>query len=195
MSVTEMRDMLGLGKTEAYWLVKKGYFQTVQVGNNIRIIIESFEKWYSKQTHYLKVDGEKPGVHLKKTISSKELADILGISVKRANDLANRGCFKTSKEGQYHRIDTASFEEWYTSQFRYRKVNGEKPGTAFPDSISPREMADLLDVPLHNTVYDIIKINKLETFMADGQRRIILDSFLSWYENQNKYSKKKVEDS
>lgn len=191
MSVTEMRDMLGLGKTEAYWLVKKGYFQTVQVGNNIRIIIESFEKWYRHQNHYEKIDGEPPGEALTETISAKDLAEMLGISVKRANDLANRGVFKSSKEGQYHRINYASFEEWYASQFRYTKVYGEPPGSAFPESISPREMADLLGIPLHNTVYLVIEQNNIATFLADGQRRVVLESFENWYKSQSKYKKQR----
>ena len=31
MSVPEMGKMLGLGKVESYWLVKKNYFKTIQV--------------------------------------------------------------------------------------------------------------------------------------------------------------------
>ena len=30
MSVPEMGKMLGLGKVESYWLVKKNYFKTIQ---------------------------------------------------------------------------------------------------------------------------------------------------------------------
>ena len=34
MSVREMADMLGLGKTESYWLVNKRFFKTVQIGQD-----------------------------------------------------------------------------------------------------------------------------------------------------------------
>lgn len=54
MSVPEMRRLLGLGKTASYWLAKKGYFKTVIAGGKIRVIIDSFEAWYSSQTHYKK---------------------------------------------------------------------------------------------------------------------------------------------
>lgn len=54
MSVPEMRRMLGLGKTASYWLVKKGYFQTITAGGKMRVMIDSFEEWYSNQTHYKK---------------------------------------------------------------------------------------------------------------------------------------------
>ena len=55
MKVRDMGCMLGLGKTESYWLVKKGYFETIVVANKMRVVIESFEKWYASQTHYKKV--------------------------------------------------------------------------------------------------------------------------------------------
>ena len=46
MSVLEMGRMLGLGKTESYWLIKKNYFKTILVGNTMRVMIDSFEEWY-----------------------------------------------------------------------------------------------------------------------------------------------------
>ena len=52
MSVREMRRLLGLGKTESYWLVKKNYFDTVIIGGKMRVMIESFENWYANQLHY-----------------------------------------------------------------------------------------------------------------------------------------------
>ena len=39
MSVPEMGRMLGLGKTESYWLIKKNYFKTILVGNTMRVMI------------------------------------------------------------------------------------------------------------------------------------------------------------
>ena len=44
MSVPEMGRMLGLGKTESYWLIKKNYFKTILVGNTMRVMIDSFEE-------------------------------------------------------------------------------------------------------------------------------------------------------
>ena len=51
MSVPEMGRMLGLGKTESYWLIKKNYFKT--------ILYDMF-------------DVCPPGVELKKTTYSME---------------------------------------------------------------------------------------------------------------------------
>lgn len=60
MSVLEMGRMLGLGKTESYWLIKKNYFKTILVGNTMRVMIDSFEEWYANQFKYQKVDGTPP---------------------------------------------------------------------------------------------------------------------------------------
>lgn len=61
MSVPEMGKMLGLGKVESYWLVKKNYFKTIQVAGRMRVMLDSFEDWYAGQFHYKKVDGTPPG--------------------------------------------------------------------------------------------------------------------------------------
>ena len=58
MSVMEMGRMLGLKKTDSYWLVKKRFFETVVVAGRMRVMIDSFEEWYASQTHYKKVHEE-----------------------------------------------------------------------------------------------------------------------------------------
>lgn len=55
MSVMEMGRMLGLGKTNSYWLIKKHYFKTITVAGKMRVLVDSFEDWYQNQTHYRKV--------------------------------------------------------------------------------------------------------------------------------------------
>lgn len=59
MSVMEMGRLLGLGKTESYWLIKKNYFTTIIAGKRMRVMLDSFEVWYAGQTHYKKVDQER----------------------------------------------------------------------------------------------------------------------------------------
>ena len=56
MSVMEMGRMLGLKKTNSYWLIKKGWFETVSVAGKMRVMVDSFEEWYQSQTHYRKVN-------------------------------------------------------------------------------------------------------------------------------------------
>lgn len=191
MSVKEMQNLLGIGKTESYWLLKKDLFQVREVAGRKRIMIHSFEEWYKNQTHYKKVNGANPGTALIETYSSKQIEIMLGISRQTANSLAGRGYFEAFKEGQYYRIVKDSFEKWYASQFRYKKVNGEAPGSNFPKSMSAREMSELLGVPLHNTGYDIIVKGYFKSFTADRQLRVDVESFEEWYSTQTHYKKVK----
>ncbi len=56
ISVPEMGRMLGLVKTGSYWLVKKNLFNVVMVNGKMRIMVDSFEEWYSNQKHYRKIE-------------------------------------------------------------------------------------------------------------------------------------------
>ena len=97
MSVPEMGKMLGLGKVESYWLVKKNYFKTIQVAGRMRVMLDSFEDWYAGQFHYKKVDGTPPGEKWRHTtMSVPEMADLLGLKSGTAYDLVKRGYFETT---------------------------------------------------------------------------------------------------
>ena len=79
MTVPEMGKLLGLKKTDRYWLVHKNVFESKEIAGKIRINIASFEKWYANQIKYHKVTGEEPGKELKCwSYSVKEVADLLG---------------------------------------------------------------------------------------------------------------------
>ena len=56
MSVLEMGKLLGLGRTENYYLVKKNWFKVVTIGGKMRVMVDSFEEWYAGQNHYKKKD-------------------------------------------------------------------------------------------------------------------------------------------
>ena len=109
MSVPEMRRLLGLGKTDSYWLIKKGYFKTIMLFGKMRVMVDSFEEWYANQFHYKKVDGTPPGQNWRHTMSIRETADILGIAPTTV----------------YSRIDKKSFEEWYANQSKYHRHDKE----------------------------------------------------------------------
>lgn len=80
MSVTEMRKLLGLGKTDSYWLVHKNCFETIMVNGKMRIVIDSFEKWYANQIKHVKVDGPPPGEELRAySYSVRDIAQMLSI--------------------------------------------------------------------------------------------------------------------
>lgn len=120
MSVPEMRHILGLGKTESYWLVHKNYFKTITVAGKMRVMVDSFEEWYANQLHYKKVDGTPPGANWTAiTMSVRETANLLGITESSLYDLLKKKPFRTTQVGMYKRIYIDSFEKWYHSQTRY----------------------------------------------------------------------------
>lgn len=44
-TVEEIADILGIGRTSAYSLVKEGHFKVVRIGNAIRVSKKSFDEW------------------------------------------------------------------------------------------------------------------------------------------------------
>lgn len=44
-TVEEVAQILGIGRTSAYLLVKEGHFKIVRIGNAIRISKRSFDEW------------------------------------------------------------------------------------------------------------------------------------------------------
>ena len=60
-----MGRLLGLKKTDSYYVANKGWFKIILVGGRRRVMIDSFEEWYQNQTHYKKqtedCDGSNDG--------------------------------------------------------------------------------------------------------------------------------------
>ena len=71
ISVPEMGKLLGMGKTNSYYLIRNNYFEVKEVNGRMRVMLDSFEKWYSSQSHYKKA-GERGNDHTKHGIHRKE---------------------------------------------------------------------------------------------------------------------------
>jgi len=130
MSVIEMGKSLGLGKTESYWLIHKEQFETRFVAGKMRVMVESFERWYANQLHYKKISGELPGKELlKRTMTVPTMAKLLGIKEANAYELIHRLHFrsvKTEYSSQRLLIDKATFNEWLKKQTHYKIVEGKE---------------------------------------------------------------------
>ena len=48
--VDEIAAMLSIGRSSAYNLVKEGHFNTVRIGNTIRVSKRPFDEWLDQQT-------------------------------------------------------------------------------------------------------------------------------------------------
>jgi len=122
MTVADMKRILGLGKTAAYRLINQCQFKTYLVFGKMRIDVESFEDWYAGQFHYKKVNGERPGKKYEETIAPTTMAEVLGISRSTSNDLMNDGLVDFIWVNGTRRILKESFDKWYASQDKYKKV-------------------------------------------------------------------------
>lgn len=191
MSVSEMRKLLGIKKTESYWLVHKHHFGTVIVEGKIRINIQSFENWYANQVHYKKINGEKPGQLLEKiSYSVKEIAELLEITDDTVRELIRREKWTIIDCNHHWRIKKDEFNKWYETQNHYRtSEDRERDRIAEETSLTLPEMGRILCVD-RNTAYSIVKNNKgIVVIEIAGKKRITKDSFEYWYDNQDVYVK------
>lgn len=157
MSVPEMRRMLGLGKTDSYWLVHRQCFETIIVAGKMRVVIDSFEHWYANQIKYKKVDGSPPGTELRAySYSVLEVAELLGVSDDTVYTLIKRDHIETFEVDTWMRIQKDVFEAWYKTQTKYRThADRERDAELEAASMTMPEMARLLLIT-RKEVYNIL---------------------------------------
>ena len=109
----EMGKLLGLKKTDRYWLVHKNVFESKEIAGKMRINIASFEKWYANQIKYHKVTGEELGKELKAwSYSVPEISEILEINDTVVYDLINKNNMEVVVVDYWKRIPKDSFQKW-----------------------------------------------------------------------------------
>lgn len=148
MTVTEMGNLLGLKKTDRYWLVHKNVFETKELLGKMRVNIASFEKWYANQVKYHKVTGEEPGSELKEwSYSIRDIARILSIEESVVYDLLIRENIETVTVDYWKRVPKSAFHQWYKGQSRYLTQEDRKAvEDLYKTTISMPEMARSLGV-------------------------------------------------
>lgn len=192
MSVPEMRRLLGLGKTESYWLVHKKVFETILVNGKMRIRLESFEHWYSMQVRYKKVDGPPPGEALRQqSYSAGDIAELLQLTESTVYEIIKRSHMETIQVNYQMRVPADVFDRWYNSQTRYRtQADRERDAVLEKDTVSMPEIAWQLGIT-RQEVYSFIyaaKNDGIFRFVTVADRkRITRDSYLRWLSGQDKY--------
>ena len=148
MSVPEMRRLLGLKKTESYWLVHRNFFETRIIDGRMRVDLESFEKWYANQVKHKKVNGEEPGAELLKiSYSFMDAANLLGIHNSNLYEIWRRENLETITVDSVKRIPVDVFERWYENQIMYQKADRMPTLTDLEaDYIPLQEAAGLLGI-------------------------------------------------
>ena len=181
MTVPQMRKMLGLKKTESYWLVHRNFFQTDIVNGHMMIDVESFEKWYANQVKHRKVDGPEPGAELTKmSYSFAEIAEMLGVSGAVVYEIWDKNNLETFTVDFVKRIPKDVFEKWYAGQTRYRKrKHGSHVGAKRSRYISRDEAAVMAGVT-PSTVSRWADEGYFQFTKTDKILRIRRDSFERW---------------
>ena len=194
MSVLEMGRLLGLKKVESYWLVHKEYFTTILVNGKMRVVIDSFERWYKNQVKYHKITGEPPGEELKqKSYAARDIAEMLGICEQYAYEVMKAAGIDPFIIDDWQRYPREDFERWYSGQTHFRNARDRlRDAEAEANSMSMPDMARLLDVS-RSTVYNIINSESgkqlLEIVVIADRKRITKESFDRWYRSQQDYFK------
>lgn len=192
MSVREVQHLLGLGRTESYWLLHKNFFEVILINDKMRIVISSFERWYANQIKYHKVNGPPPGEELRKrSYSVLEIAEILKVEPETVYALIRRGELKTELVDSWMRVPKEEFDQWYQSQSRHRTAaDRERDREIEAQTISIPEMAKLLGIS-REKVYEILASKKYKgCFVIErvaDRRRITKTSFEAWLNSQSKY--------
>lgn len=192
MTVTNMGNLLGLKRTERYWLVHKNVFETKMILGKMRVNVASFEDWYSRQIRYHKVTGEKPGEKIREvSYSAQDIAKLLGISEDTAYALIKTNHLATETVNYRMRVPKELFNQWYSQQTRYlTNEDREKNAELLASSISMPQMARLLGIS-RNNVYSILRSIKyggqFKVIVVAGKKRITKSSFYAFLNSQNKY--------
>lgn len=192
MSVPEMRKLLGIKKTESYWLVHKNYFKTELINGTMRVDIASFEKWYANQTKHKKVTGEKPGAQLcAVSYSFRDVANMLGEYDGTIYDLWNRKGLPTVTVNYRKRIPREIFDSWYENQNEYHKVDGPATIEEIKEKfILFREAAAMLKMT-NEDLLTLIRKEKykdlLEMRMFDNKRWISRRGFQDFLNLHDQY--------
>ena len=197
MTAPEMGQILGLKKTDRYWLLHQHHFEWEEILGMFRINIESFEKWYANQVKYKKVNGEEPGKELKEwTYSPQEIADLLGINHTVVYEILIKNNIETVLIDHWKRVPKEAFYKWYNSQTRYRtKEDRERDAAIENASISMPEMARILGIT-RSSVYSLLNNPKykdiFEIIIVADRKRITRQSFERFLESQDKYKLDKI---
>lgn len=191
-SVPELRKMLGVGKTDSYWILKHRSLKTVTVKGQIRILKSSFLEWYDNQTKYRILNGPPPGKALRTmSYSVGNLAELLAVSEDTIYTLLSKEVLETFTVDYCTRITKESFERWYSGQEKFRMTaDRARDEEMLAATYSMPDIGRLLGVH-RNTVYGIVGNEKnqsiFEFVTVAGQKRVTIASFERWYCSQKRY--------
>jgi len=187
MTVRQMGDMLGLKKTERYYLVHKGFFKTEEIQGQILIDIDSFEQWYRNQLTYHKISGEVPGSEISKnSYSVSEVAEILQMTESTVYIILKDTKMQTVEIDRRTRIPKDVFDKWYRDQIYCRDMkNTQNPvRTALlresaPKYITIKDASEIAGISRQAVIKHLDK-GHIEHVRIGRDIRISRESFVEW---------------
>ena len=199
MSVKEMGDLLGIRKTDRYWLVHKNFFATKTMYGKMWVNIASFEKWYANQTTYKKITGEAPGAELMEwSLSPRDIMHLLDIPEYRVYDLIKEKGWEIVTVDYRMRITKESFFRWYQSQKHYRTLEDRLRDQELEEKTITFPAAAAMIGLTRNQFYPILKNPRYAHFFEiveiAGRRRITKESFQRFLNGQPDYGLVSVHD-
>ena len=192
MTVKEMGTILRLKKVDSYWLVKKGYFRVISAAGKMWIERDSFEQWYSRQSHYHKVDHLTQEDINAEYYSIRDIRELLDIGESTVYRIIEKDSIPAVRLFGSKRILKKDFWNWYDHQDRYHIPEEELPVTMDrSDWIDITEMSRLLGIAeaeshglMKDPAYkDLLRIKRLE-----GRDYISKKDFGRFLRKQSKYS-------
>ena len=126
--------MLGLKKTDRYWLVHKNYFRTETLLGKMRVEIASFEKWYANQDWYhsqsryrTQEDRKKDAAAEAASLSMPEMARLLDVPRSTVYGILNNKKYALLLDviviAGRRRVTRESFERFLQAQNTYELFN------------------------------------------------------------------------
>ena len=202
MSVTEMRKLLGLKKTDSYsvrdiaqmlsidessvyYLIKRNQIPTFKVETWIRIRKDDFDRWYASQNkHRTQEDREKDAMKEAEPLTMPEMAQELYITRKDVyNILAkkeNQDIFDIVVIADKKRVTRESFERWYAGQSKYRKLSDRTPEELNQIRMAAKKKeTPRLEVDPDKPSYNVRETAVLMDITPDEVRQLIRDRKLA----------------
>ena len=123
-SVRDLMQLLDISNDNAYTLIGKGVFDIIKVDYQIRITKESFERWYPTQEKYrLPDDRAEDEKMMAVSYSMPEIGRILGLHRNSVYSILKKPGFEFVRVAGQKRVTISSFEKWYSSQSRYKRID------------------------------------------------------------------------
>ena len=126
-SARDIMDLLDVSKYIAYQVMSQPGMEQIMVDYQKRITKESFDRWYPTQSKYrLAADRAADSIFLAETYSLPEIKRMLGLHRNIIYSIMdhpkNQAVFEFVEVAGQKRVTIESFERWYVSQNRYKKV-------------------------------------------------------------------------